>query len=262
MSPILFALYLHDLHSFLRSRNVNGITVNENSDELLVYLRLLILLYADDTVLFSNSESDFQYSLDIFETYCKDWKLNINVSKSKVIVFGNIRGRLPEFKISGHFLEIVEEYKYLGIYLSKTGSFVAAKRHIAVQANKALYALLKKSKTLGLPSDLQLDLFDKTVKPILLYGAEVWGIGKLDMIERIHLKFLKYRFNLKKSTPTYMIYGELGIVPITVEIQSRVLNFWCNLTESDENPNCHLCYTELFISCMVIEKLNQNGYQM
>ena len=169
MSPILFALYLNDLHSFLRSRNVNGITVNENSDELRVYLRLLILLYADDTVLFSNSESDFQYSLDIFETYCKDWKLNINVSKSKVIVFGNIRGRLPEFKISGHILEIVEEYKYLGIYLSKTGSFVAAKRHIAEQANKALYALLKKSKTLGLPSDLQLDLFDKTVKPIFLY---------------------------------------------------------------------------------------------
>ena len=248
LSPILFALYLNDLHSFLRSRNVNGITVNENSDELLVYLRLLILLYADDTVLFSNSESDFQYSLDIFETYCKDWKLNINVSKSKVIVFGNIRGRLPEFKISGHILEIVEEYKYLGIYLSKTGSFVAAKRHIAEQANKALYALLKKSKTLGLPSDLQLDLFDKTVKPILLYGAEVWGIGKLDMIERIHLKFLKYLFNLKKSTPTYMIYGELGIVPITVEIQSRVLNFWCNLTESDENPKLSsLLYKAIYI---------------
>ena len=182
------------------------------------------------------TRNHFQYSLDVSETYCKYWKLNINVSKSKVIVFGNIRGRLPEFKISGHTLAIVDEYKYLGIYLSQTGSFVAAKRHIAEQANKALYALLKKSKTLGLPSDLQLDLFEKTVKPILLYGAEVWGIGKLDMIEPIHLKFLKYLFNLKKLTPTYMIYGELGIVPITVEIQSRVLNFWCNLTESDENP--------------------------
>ena len=59
MSPILFALYLNDLHSFLKSKSFNGISVNENSDELLVYLRLLILLYADDTVLFSNSESDF-----------------------------------------------------------------------------------------------------------------------------------------------------------------------------------------------------------
>ena len=33
-----------------------------------------------------------------------------------------------------------------------------------------------------------------------------------------------------------MICGGFGIVPITVEIQSRVLNFWCNLTKSDENP--------------------------
>ena len=47
--------------------------------------------------------------------------------------------------------------------------YIYPKRHIVEQANKALYALLKKSKTLGLPSDLQLDLFDKTVKPILLY---------------------------------------------------------------------------------------------
>ena len=65
----------------------------------------------------------------------------------------------------------------------------------------------------------------------------MWGIGKLDMLERIQLNFLKYLFNLKKkTTPTYIIYGGLGIVPITVEIQSRVLNFWCNLTEDNENP--------------------------
>ena len=109
----------------------------------------------------------------MFDTYCKNWKLTVNASKTKIIAFGNIRGRVPEFKISGHTLEVVDEYKYLGIYLSQTWLFVAAKRHISEQANKALYALLKKSKTLGLPSDLQLDLFNKTVKPILLYGAEV-----------------------------------------------------------------------------------------
>ena len=74
MSPILFALYLNDLYSFLSFRSVNGITVNEISDELLVYLGLLISLYATYTVLFSNSESAFQYSLDVFETYCKNRK--------------------------------------------------------------------------------------------------------------------------------------------------------------------------------------------
>ena len=76
----------------------------------------------------------------------------------------------------------------------------------------------------------------------------MWGIGKLDMLEWIQLKFLKYLFNLKKSTPTYMIYGELGIVPITEEIQSRVLNFWCNLTEDAENPKLSaLLYKAIYI---------------
>ena len=105
---------------------------------------------------------------------------------------------------------------------------------MAEQANKALFALLKKSKALGLPFDIQIDLFDKTVKPILLYGAELWGYGNCDSLERIHLKFLKYLFNLKRSTPSYMIYGELGIMPISVEIQNRVLSYWTKLVEDKD----------------------------
>jgi hypothetical protein len=39
-----------------------------------------------------------------------------------------------------------------------------------------------------------MDIFDKTVKPILLYGCETWGFGKNDIIERVHLKFCKLKF--------------------------------------------------------------------
>ena len=92
-----------------------------------------------------------------------------------------------------------------------------------------MFSLLKKIRTLNLPLDLQLELFDKMIKPILLYGAEVWGFGNCDVIERIHLKYLKYILKLKKSTPSYMIYGELGILPITLEIRHRVLTYWCKI---------------------------------
>ena len=76
------------------------------------------------------------------------------------------------------------------------------------------------------------------------------GIGKNGILERIQLKFLKYIlfFILKKTTPTYIIYGELGIVPIAVEIKSPMLNFWCYLTEAVENPNlCALLYKAIYI---------------
>ena len=40
------------------------------------------------------------------------------------------------------------------------------------------------------------------VKPILLYGCEVWGFSNNDMIEDVHLKFCKLLLHLKSSTPS------------------------------------------------------------
>ena len=139
-----------------------------------------------------------------------------------------------QFVFQNNILEVTDEYKYLGIYLGRSGSFVTAKKQIAEQANKALFALLRKIKSLSLPFDIQIDLFDKTIKPILLYGCEVWGYGNIDIIERVQLKFFKYIFNLKKSTPSYMIYGELGIMPLSVDIQTRFISFWANIIENSD----------------------------
>ena len=47
--------------------------------------------------------------------------------------------------------------------------------YVKDQATKAMFALLSKGRRLKLPIDIMLDLFDKTVVPVLLYGCEVWG---------------------------------------------------------------------------------------
>jgi hypothetical protein len=52
-----------------------------------MYLNLFLLLYADDTVIFAESTEDLQAALNIFEEYCSEWKLSINVSKTKIVVF-------------------------------------------------------------------------------------------------------------------------------------------------------------------------------
>ena len=165
---------------------------------------MFILLYADDTVIFSDDENDLQIALDNFTSYCDQWKLKINVDKTKIMIIskGNARRNI-NFKIGQSTIQHVNEYKYLGIFLSKSGSFLNAKKHIAEQANKAMFCLLRKIKRLSLPYDIQIELFDKTIKPILIYGSEIWGYGNIDIIERVQLKYYKYIFNLKKSTPSY-----------------------------------------------------------
>ena len=130
------------------------------------------------------------------------------------------------FYLKNTELQIVNEYKYLGIFVSRTGTFLKTKRHIAEQANIALFSLLRKIRVLNLPIQMQVDLFNKTIKPILLYGCEIWGFGNLDPIERVQLKVFKHILNLKKSTPSFMIYGEFGIYPLEIDIKNRLISFW------------------------------------
>ena len=89
------------------------------------------------------------------------------------------------------------------------------KKHLADKALKAMYEVLKIGRTYGkLSIKCLLDLFDKMIKPILLSGCEVWGFSYNDILEKIHLKLCKIFFNLKTSTPSYMVYGELERYPI------------------------------------------------
>ena len=113
-----------------------------------------------------------------------------------------------KFTLINKEIEVVKEYKYLGILLGQSGSFLATKKHIAEQAIKAMFSPLQKIKCLSLPFDIQIDLFNKIVKPVLLYGCEILGYGNLDILKRVQLRFYKYIFNLKNSTQSAMIYGE------------------------------------------------------
>ena len=60
-----------------------------------------------------------------------------------------------------------------------------------------MYSLIRKSRSLILPLDLQIEVYEKMVKPILLYGSEVWGFGNLDVLARSVLKFLKLILHMK-----------------------------------------------------------------
>jgi hypothetical protein len=44
------------------------------------------------------------------------------------------------------------------------------------KAIKAMYEVIKMGRKHNLSLSCQLDLFDKLVKPILLYGSEIWDI--------------------------------------------------------------------------------------
>ena len=168
-------------------------------------LHILVMLYADDTVLVSDNAISLQKNLDTFVEYCKIWKLNINRDKTKVVIFGSRNDKQFTFKMENSQLEIVSSYKYLGTIFSKSGSFFNNRKHLAQQAKKALHLLYKRINNLNLPIDLVLKLFENTILPIMTYSCEVWGYENLDILDRIHRDFLRKLFHLKKYTIIHVI---------------------------------------------------------
>ena len=53
----------------------NNFSINIFDDSLQCYKKLVVLLYADDMVLFAKSMEQLQDLLDKFQIYCSQWKL-------------------------------------------------------------------------------------------------------------------------------------------------------------------------------------------
>ena len=74
----------------------------------------------------------------------------------------------------------------------------------------------------------------------------LFGYERLEIIERLHLKYLKYIFNLKSSTPSYMVYGETGRFPLYISIYCRMISYWAKLFSGPENKIVYTMYKYLF----------------
>ena len=182
LSPFLFSIFMNDLEDYLEQHRLSGIIceTQDAEDIAVTYFKLFILLYADDTVIISETSDGLQEALNTFESYCNDFKLSVNISKTKIVIFS--KGKQNKnllFRFNNSIIEIVSEYKYLGIIMSRNGSYVKSLKHTAEQATRAMYGLFSKIRHLPLPADVIVDLYEKTIKPILLYGCEIWGFGKI-----------------------------------------------------------------------------------
>ena len=109
-------------------------------------------------------------------------------------------------------------------------------RNLYLVKPKRLYLHFQKNqKNLNFQLDIQLELFVYLVLPILIYGFEIWGYENMSILDKLHLKFLKYILCLKQSTPTCMVLGETSRFPLSIAIKTRMISFWCKLITSDVN---------------------------
>ena len=208
LSPFLFAMYLNDLEDVYIQKGYDGIDIG--------LIKLFLLLYADDIILFAASAEELQMSLDIlYIIYILVFRKGGILNKNLAFYYDNVQ------------LEIVNKFSYSGVVFSSGGSFTECQSKLAGQAQKAIFKLNNYLyKFTNITPRHRLELFDKLVTPILNYSCEVWGFCKADKIERVHMHFCKQVLGVKFSTQNGFIYGELGRVSYYTRRLFCIIKYW------------------------------------
>lgn len=116
------------------------------------------------------------------------WDLIVNLDKTKVIVFNNYRkhSMFDKFYYNKKRIDIVSQYKYLGITFSATMSLNDHFREKSqIIKNIVLGSLSKLKKHKGIQHSIKFKIFQITCQSILCYSAQVWDSEYNDEIEKV-----------------------------------------------------------------------------
>ncbi len=189
LSPFFFTLYVGELVTMFEDAECQGVFIDENVPNLMG------LLFADDVVAGADTVGRLQKMIDVISSFCSKWGLIVNLLKTKVMVFRNggpLRAN-EKWYFNGKKLEVVSGYKYLGAMFTPKLVWTLCQKTLATQAKKGLHLLRRYDYTCnGLPIDLQFELFDAMIAPILLYGSEIWGFTVAEHVERVQTDYCKY----------------------------------------------------------------------
>lgn len=179
LGPLLFLLFINDI---------------------VTDLSVPVKLYADDCVLYekiSSVEDQARLNENFAKviSWCDKWQMSINFEKT---VFMRIthkkRPLLFSYTANNVLLSEVQEYKYLGVWISNDLSWT---KHIDVVTAKCLRKLffLRHSLKSATP-DLRLLAYNSIIRPIMEYAVVIWdpftrnNIEKLERIQKKAVRFI------------------------------------------------------------------------
>ena len=274
LSPLLFAFFLNDLNNHLATcyNGLSGLTdeflqVAQSDEEIEMFMNLFLFLYADDTIILAESAEELQKALNGLHVYCLRWGLEVNLDKTKVVIFGKRRVQNhPGFLFGSEEVKVVDEYIYLGITFYCTGNFAHTISRQILQASKAMNALMWRCAKMNLTPDLIIDLYSKMIIPIITYGSEVWGFSDLTEVEKFHRECLKRILGVAGHTASCCVYGETGSAPLSTIIGQKMTGFWLKIINGKQSKIVrflyHLFRKKHYNSDFVSEWLHEMHWRM
>ena len=81
-SPRPFITFINELELMLKQSEFRGIMMRNA-------IEIFLLMYADDIVLLGDTVLELQRKIRVLEEFCEKWGMEVNLTKTKVVVFRN-----------------------------------------------------------------------------------------------------------------------------------------------------------------------------
>jgi len=244
LSAKLFTLFIDDIVERLDKSGIASIKIGKKD--------VHILLYADDIVVLASNVFDLQAKIDVIRKFFEDNDLNVNLGKTKIVLFkyGKPRNNLPKVYWGENEIEFVKEYTYLGVPFYSNFNMADACQNFISKAKNAenlLFSLMYRSKIKTTHS--RLTIYKSLVKSMLSYCSTIWGIDCINRLEIFQNNFLRRLYRLPKIASKWFIRMETGCESFVVSYIKNILNFWKRIVNKPSNSLIYNCYIKLKETC-------------
>jgi len=213
LSPDLFKAFINDLPQFLENAGCTGVDVSDTR-------KVILLLFADDILLWGDTQAELQLQLDALRDYCRLWQLEVSAPKTKVLLSPHAKLESP-LLYDSKALEVVEDSAYLGVLFSGKTDFSAMIKKTVKKALGRQSALATLLTDRQLPMLLRYTVWTTMVRPILEWGLEVYTPPDISIFEAVQRTALRMIAGAQVHTPIVVLEGDLGASTIQERMDLR-----------------------------------------
>ena len=219
LSPLLFAIYIHDLENIMNNWQSGGIKIGS------VIIRCLE--YADDIVILSKDPKELKDMIGCLTRYSENRGMIISTEKSKVLRFSRGgRRSTQKWTCGGAKIEEVSSFTYLGFTFQCNGSF---KKHIEVLAARGraqvsrIWSIAERKFTDNFI--IRRKMYESLVESNITYGSELFGFEERTPLERVMRMYLRWTMGVAPWTRVNRLLEEAGCTPVFLRTARRAVSY-------------------------------------
>ena len=184
--------------------------------------------FVDDIANPSSSRQTAVLSNKFLENIQHEKRVNFSAEKCELLKINSICN--DGLFLNAEVIQSVRKVRYLGDVFSDKGynSELCKDRHNKMKGTiTELFALSEGIKFGTKQIESLLSLYKTVFLPRLVYNCEAWSgltIKNLKTLKSSQLHYLRKIFEVSKGVPTAALYLELGVLPISFEIELKQLD--------------------------------------